>query len=288
MPDNEFFDKVCVITGGASGLGRELGKQLAASGARVVLSDIDDFHLSEAVAEIAGSGGKVQAVQVDVADPDSVRALVEQTAKTFGRIDYFFNNAGVSIPGEIRDLALEQWRRVINVNLFGEIYGVHHVYPVMIRQGFGHIINTASGLGMAPWPLTTPNVASKFAIYGLTHALRAEARQFGIDVSLVCPGFVQTAMVQNMTPLNASAVDFAPLRRLKPMPVESAAKIMLNGVARKRFLITFPAYVRIGALLHRLLPSLFNWLALRQVSAFRKIRRVAALEELGDGAPSPH
>jgi len=99
---------------------------------------------------------------------------------------------------------------------------------------------------------------------------------------------VETAMVQNMTPLNASAADFALLRRLKPMPVESAAKIVLNGVARKRFLITFPAYVRIGAFIHRLLPSLFNWLALRQVTAFRRIRRADALERKAADSPSAH
>jgi NAD(P)-dependent dehydrogenase (short-subunit alcohol dehydrogenase family) len=144
-----------------------LAKCLAAAGGSVVLADIDTVRMDEAAAEIARTGGKAKAVRVDVTDPESVRTLVEGAATDFGRIDYLFNNAGAVVIGEIRDLSLAQWRRVLEVNLFGEIYGIHYAYPIMIRQGFGHIVNTSSGFGMAPGPLNTPYVASKFAIFGL-------------------------------------------------------------------------------------------------------------------------
>jgi NAD(P)-dependent dehydrogenase (short-subunit alcohol dehydrogenase family) len=229
--------------------------------------------LAEAAAEISANGRVAQVARVDVTDAESVRWLLQGTAAELGRVDYFFNNAGISIPGEIRDLSLAQWRRVIEVNLFGEIHGIHYAYPLMIRQGFGHIVNSASGLGMAPWPLTSPNVASKFAIYGISHALAAEARAFGIDVSIICPGFIDTPMVRRMEPVNAHPDDVAALRRIRPMSVSRAAQIVLAGVARKKFLITFPAYVRFGALLHRSLPRVFMHVAQRQVEQFRKIRR---------------
>jgi NAD(P)-dependent dehydrogenase (short-subunit alcohol dehydrogenase family) len=176
MRNATFSNKVCIITGGASGLGRELCKQLAASGASVVLADVDEAHVQAVGAEIVQAGGKARAIQVDVTDSGSVQALIEGTAAEFGRIDYLFNNAGIAIGGEIRDLSLDAWRRVIETNLFGTIHGIYFVYPFMIRQGSGHIVNTSSVFGMAPVPLNSPYVGSKFAVFGISHSLAAEAR----------------------------------------------------------------------------------------------------------------
>jgi NAD(P)-dependent dehydrogenase (short-subunit alcohol dehydrogenase family) len=183
MRNQIFSNKVFIVTGGASGLGRELAKQLAASGASVVLADINEAAAQEVAAEIAQTGGSATAIHVDVTDGKSVQALVDSTAATFRRIDYLFNNAGNAIGGEIRDLSLEAWRRVIETNLFGVIHGVHFAYPIMIRQGAGHVVNTCSVFGMAPVPLNSPYVASKFAVFGISHALAAEARAFGVDVT---------------------------------------------------------------------------------------------------------
>src|ERR1700683_1307663 len=129
MRNATFSNKVCIITGGASGLGRELCKQLAASGASVVLADVDEAHVQAVGAEIVQAGGKARAIQVDVTDSGSVQALIEGTAAEFRRIDYLFNNAGIAIGGEIRDLSLDAWRRVIETNLFGTIHGIYFVYP---------------------------------------------------------------------------------------------------------------------------------------------------------------
>lgn len=278
MVDRVFSGKICVVTGGASGLGRALGRQLAASGAIAILADIDERALNDAVEEIVQSGGQAKAVRVDVTDADAVRQLVEGTTRAFGRIDYLFNNAGIAAPGEIRDLSLAQWRRVIEVNLFGEIHAIHYVYPAMIAQGFGHIVNTASGFGMAPGPLNSPYVASKFAIFGLSHALAAEARDFGIDVSVVCPGYIDTAMIGELDPANADGGAMKAQIPVKLVPVERAARIILANVARKKTVIAFPFYVGVLAFLHRFLPGLFARFSASQIRQFRKIRTAPAPE----------
>lgn len=273
MKNSVFLDKVCIVTGGASGLGREVCQQLVAVGACVVLADIDFPRATEVVGEITRIGGTAKAVWVDVTNSESVQALVEGAATEFGRIDYLFNNAGTVVMGEIRDLSLEHWRRVIEINLFGGIYGIHYVYPIMIRQGFGHIVNTASGFGLAPGPLNSPYVASKFALIGISHALAIEAHAFGVDVSVVCPGFIQTPLIDNVKPLNADAKEMLGQIPVKMVPVEHAARIMLAGVAKKKTVIAFPAYVGVLVFLYRFMPWLYKRMGWKQIADFRSIRK---------------
>lgn len=267
MSNSTFRDSVCVVTGGASGLGREIGHQLAAAGATVILADIDAVGLAA-----AGSGKKT--VRTDVTDAGSVKTLVDTVLAAHGRIDYFFNNAGIAVAGEIRDLSLDDWRGVIEVNLMGEINCIHHVYPAMIAQGSGHIVNTASGFGMAPGPLNSPYVASKFAIFGISHALAAEARDFGISVSVVCPGYIETGMLSDLRVVNADADVLRAQMPAKPVPVEKAARLILAGVAKRKRIIAFPSYVGLLAFLHRFIPPAFDRFAAGQIRDFRTIRRV--------------
>lgn len=279
MPDSAFRNKVCIVTGAASGLGREIGKQLAASGASVLLADRDAEGLTRALAQIVEGGGTARAVTVDVTDAAAMQNLIEAAAVELGRIDYLFNNAGVAAPGEIRDLKIEDWRRVVEVNLLGVIHGIHHAYPVMIRQGFGHIVNTASGFGLAPGPLNSPYVASKFAVVGLSHALAAEARAFGVDVSIVCPGYIDTAMIDRMSPANADGAAVKAQIPVKLVPVARAAQIILAGVAKKRRVIAFPGYVRLLAFLHRFVPPAFSYFSAQQIAQFRAIRTAQLRDE---------
>jgi NAD(P)-dependent dehydrogenase (short-subunit alcohol dehydrogenase family) len=201
-----------------------------------------------------------------------MRRLIEETAASFGRIDYLFNNAGIAVPGEIRDLTLDDWRRVIDVNLCGTIHGIHHAYPIMIRQGFGHIVNTASGFGLAPGPLNSPYVASKFAVVGLSHALAAEARAFNVDVSIVCPGYIETPMIDAMNPVNADRRAVIAQIPVKLVPVDRAAATILAGVRKKKAVIAFPSYVGVLAFLHRYVPAAFARFSARQLAQFRAIR----------------
>jgi NAD(P)-dependent dehydrogenase (short-subunit alcohol dehydrogenase family) len=126
-----------------------------------------------------------------------VQELVDETVRDYGRLDYMFNNAGIGMGGEVRDMDLEHWRRVLEVNLWGVTCGTSAAYEEMVRQGFGHIVNTASLAGLIPLPMVAAYCATKHAVVGLSASLRAEAAALGIKVSVVCPGFVETGIFRS-------------------------------------------------------------------------------------------
>ncbi|QHT59365.1 SDR family oxidoreductase [Paenibacillus lycopersici] len=270
-----FNGKICVVTGGAAGVGYALCSRLAELGAKVVLADIDIGGAEAAKAGNPGIGANMEPVRVDVTDASSVRQLMEYTVGKYGRIDVLFNNAGLAIVGEIRDLSLEQWKRVIDVNLLGELHGIHYVYPIMIKQGFGHIVNMASGFGLAPGPNNAPYVTSKFGIVGMSETLRAEAKDLGIDVTVICPGYIKTGMLTEMQTANADPADVASLIPVKMVDVKAAADKILQGVARKKKVVAFPGYVGALTFLYKFVPGIFLKYNLKQIRNFRKIRKAA-------------
>ena len=166
---------VAIVTGAASGIGYGLSKALVQRGASVVLADRQGDRAEEIAASLRHSGGKATAVEVNVVDYKSVRQLVERTASQHGRLDYLFNNAGISIGGEAKLYEIDDWNLVFDVNLRGVAHGVQAAYPIMVRQGFGHIVNTASVCGLLPSPWNVSYAASKFGILGLSISLRVES-----------------------------------------------------------------------------------------------------------------
>ncbi len=187
-----FEGAVALVTGGASGIGRALGEALARRGARVVLADLQVDLAKEVAARIRENGGQATAEELDVTDFPATSRLVQNTFQIGGRLDYVFNNAGIGIVGEARLYELEDWYRVLDVNLRGVIHGVQAAYPIMLRQGFGHIVNMASGAGLIPSPLVVGYCATKHAVVGLSTSLRIEAAAAGVRVSVLCPGVVRT------------------------------------------------------------------------------------------------
>ncbi len=271
---NDFFaNKVCVITGSGAGLGLALAKQLASMKAIVIIADIN-FAAAESAAEsLKKQGYQVKAYSLDVSNAESMAQWIQDVRSSFQRIDLFFNNAGIAVLGEMRDFNLDLWHRILQVNLFGTLYGIHHILPVMIEQKSGHIVNIASGFGLAPGPINAPYVTSKFAIVGLSEVLRAEAKDFGIDVTVVCPGFIETGLVQSVRILKAKPEDYLKQVPVSMVKVDTAARIILEGVAQKKRRIAFPFYVQILFRLFTLWPSLFLQIGLKQIRQFRKIRR---------------
>ena len=263
-----FAGRVCIVTGGASGLGKELCRQLSDLGAFVIVADIDESKGRAVAAEINSVAESAHPITVDVANSHSVENLIDRVLAKFGRIDYLFNNAGVAILGEFCDFTLDQWRHTLDVNLSGVINGIHYCYPIMIRQGFGHIVNTASAFEIVPVPLCGPYVASKFAIFGLTNALRVEAQGFGINATVVCPGFVKTEMSET----------FQSLARVQMMDVRDAAKHILSKVSEGKGVIVFPVYVRILEFLFRFFPWAFTKIVSRRVSKFRRSKNSPSLK----------
>jgi short-subunit dehydrogenase len=199
-----------------------------------------------------------------------VKKLVDDTASEYGRLDYMFNNAGIGIGGEARDLTLEHWMRIINVNLLGVIYGTTAAYSLMVRQGFGHIVNTASLAGLIGDPIVLPYVTSKFAVVGLSQTLRNEAAGLGVKVSVVCPGYVQTPVWDS--PLLKVKKEDLPKPPFKMIDATKAAGCIIKGVERNQAFIVFPLHARLLWWLYRISQSLLEPLGRKMVKDFRAVR----------------
>src|SRR6266851_10472536 len=193
--------RVSIVTGGASGIGRALSAALVERGGCVVIADLDETGAAQAVEELSVAGpGTLVAASLDVREAHAVAELVQRTHREQGRLDMLFNNAGIGVGGYAQELGLEHWERAIDVNLRGVVHGVHAAYPLMIEQGQGHIINTASMAGLVPSPGLTPYAMTKHAVVGLSLSLRVEAAAYGVRVTAVCPGVVETPILDQGGP----------------------------------------------------------------------------------------
>ncbi|MEN0066772.1 MAG: SDR family oxidoreductase [Myxococcota bacterium] len=267
MPLRTFDEAVCLITGGASGIGRALGAELVARGARVVLAD-RDVEGAQATAQQLGE--RATAMPCDVTDPEQVHHVVTTTFDDHGRLDFLFNNAGISIAGPVRLNETSHWNKVLDVNVRGVVHGVQAAYPKMIEQGFGHIINTASVAGFLPTPGFVSYGVSKHAVVGLSAGLRIEAARHGIRVTALCPGFVQTPIlsggkyggrVDNRVDLEEVG---RTARMMNPMDPTRFARKVVPRIARNQAVIVVPGYWRLLRALYRLAPGLLTVIA-RQV-----------------------
>jgi NAD(P)-dependent dehydrogenase (short-subunit alcohol dehydrogenase family) len=274
---NSLSEKVAIVTGGGSGIGEGLCRELARRGARVVVADINSAEAGRVVASITGIGGQAAASTVDVSRAEQVTRLVEETAAAYGRVDYMFNNAGFAIGGDFRDLTLEHWHRVLDVDFYGVLHGMQAAYPVMVSQGFGHIVNTSSAAAFFAAPGNAPYCAAKYALVGLSLSARLEGVDLGVKVSCVCPGFVRSNVYRNAevagmtlpTDMTPEQVAGAPAKMMDPA---RAAQVILDGVARNKALIVFPAVIRWARRLDRLLPGLSDRIQLRQMRESRRYR----------------
>ncbi len=260
MSSDAYAGKTALITGGTSGIGLELGRQLARRGAAVVLAGRRQEMAEAEAAAIRSASGQAEALRLDVRDAAAFAAAVQDVARRHGRLDYLFNNAGVSIAGKARDYSLEDWDRVLGVNLHGVVNGVHAAYPLMIAQGRGHIVNVASLAGLVP-AIGPAYAASKHAVVALSLNLRPEAARFGVRVSVACPGFVDTPMLFESVAYAersrlASRADLPRMFGVRAIPVERAVAAMLRGVERDRALIVLSAHANVFWRLYRLAPVL--------------------------------
>ena len=192
----EFRDRVAVVTGAASGIGRGMAERFAREGMKVVLADIEQAALDKTVAEMREAGATVLGVRVDVSKPEDVEALAKRTLDEFGGVHIVCNNAGVGPPGgPVWERTLADWQWVMGVNLWGVINGVRTFVPIMLRQETeGHIVNTASMAGLLSVPMLTIYNVTKHAVVTLSESLQSELAMSSsrIRVSVLCPGFVST------------------------------------------------------------------------------------------------
>jgi NAD(P)-dependent dehydrogenase (short-subunit alcohol dehydrogenase family) len=269
-----YRDGVAIMTGGASGIGRALAEELGREGAEVVLADLQVEMAEEVAAGIRKEGGRAKAVFLDVTDFEAVNRVIQETVASSGRLDYLFNNAGIVILGEAHFHGIDDWNKVIDVNLRGVVHGVQAAYPLMRRQGFGHIVNTASIAGLLPVAGEPSYVATKHAVVGLSSALRIEAALAGVRVSVLCPGAVETPI--------ASGGKFG--KMLQPIPEETRkrlwaelgpiqpaafAKHALAAIAKNQDIIVLPWRARLLWWLYRICPGIVDFIFRRMFLKYK-------------------
>jgi NAD(P)-dependent dehydrogenase (short-subunit alcohol dehydrogenase family) len=278
-----FAGRVAIVTGGGSGIGAALVHALTARGAAVVIADIDETAAKSVADQVGAAGGDVRTAILDVRDSGAVSDLVNNVAAERGALDLIFNNAGIAVGGLVEELTLDHWDRVIDVNIRGVVHGVHAAYTVMLRQGHGHIVNTASLAGLVPGPGLAPYAAAKHAVVGMSLSLRAEGASRGVKVSAVCPGFVDTPLLGRVNPdlpqteTGANAAALAG-RLGKLYQADRLAQDVLRGVERNKALIIAPRSARVAWRMTRYAPGF----TMRAV--ITEVRRRAA-ENAGAASP---
>lgn len=279
--------QIAIVTGGASGIGRALGEELAARGCTVVLADRQVQLARDVVLKIEQQGGSASAADLDVRDRAAFETLARDVRARFGRIDLLFNNAGIGVGGGMETYEPEDWDDVFDVNLRGVANGVHAVYPILIEQRAGQIVNTASIAGLIPSPSLGSYTASKHAVVGLTKALRVEAKVFGVRASVLCPGMVRTPILTGgrYGRLKLTLTEEQILRlwdRFRPMAPELFARRAVDAVLRDQAVIVLPRWWKAFWYLERFSPTL----SLRFSAAMHR-RQEAELAELGARTARP-
>jgi NAD(P)-dependent dehydrogenase (short-subunit alcohol dehydrogenase family) len=250
-----------IVTGGASGIGKALAEELARRGCEVVLADMQIEMAQDVAAQIQASGGRAKAVEVDVTDFPALERLVGETVESSSRLDYIFNNAGIAIGGTANHYSIEDWNKIIDINLRGVVNGIQAAYKIMIEQGFGHIVNTASMAGLMPSPVSVAYAATKHAVVGLSLSLRVEAAEMGIRVSVICPGVIRTPILEggkygkiNMNIPPEKLRDM--WEKFKPMSPDIFAKKVVSAIAKNKAIIVVPSLWKLIWWLNRLSPTL--------------------------------
>ena len=232
------MSKVAIITGAGSGLGQAVAIRLAKENINIVAVDINEEGGQETVEMVKQSGVDAMFIKADVSKAEDVKNYVDQTVERFGTIDYFFNNAGISGSGSyFLDTKIEEIQQIVNINLMGALYGVRYVAEVMLKNGAGSIVNTASSAGVIGQDSVVTYSATKHGIIGLTKSMVAEYAKEGLRVNAIAPGPTETPMVKAFYEANPSMKENAtkgiPQKRLgTPEEVAELVTFLLTSKAQ--------------------------------------------------------
>jgi len=237
MIQNDYFkNKICIVTGANSGIGFALSEELLKRGATVYMAGRDPKKVADAAAKLSAFKDRVCTTIVDVTKQEQVQQAIERTAAEAGRLDFLFNNAGILIMALFETATLDEWKVIVDTNLWSVIYGTHAAVPIMLRQGSGHIVNTSSVGGIIPYPMQALYNTTKFAVTGLTETLRLEYAEKGLNFSTVCPGPVTTAIYEK----RLGKPDDKMKAPGDAIPPEKAASFILDKVAERKGIIIVP------------------------------------------------
>jgi NAD(P)-dependent dehydrogenase (short-subunit alcohol dehydrogenase family) len=239
MPDDNasFGGKVAFVTGAANGIGRAAALAFAHAGASVVAADVSEHGLQETVRLVQQAGGRALAVKCDVSREEEIKAALDKTNEAFGRLDFAFNNAGVEHqPTPAADITAQEWDRIIDIDLRGVFLCMKHEIPLMLRQGGGAIVNTGSGASVIGIAGQAAYCAAKWGLIGLTKAAALDYANSNIRVNAVCPGYVDTPMMQRFTggtpEGRQNVIDNVPARRpAAPDEIAAAAVWLCSNAA---------------------------------------------------------
>jgi len=249
------------ITGAASGIGRATALAAAREGALLYLTDINLAALEAVIAQVRAGGGRVaDSRALDVSSLEAVRAFAADLQDTHGSMDVVMNIAGIAIWGAIERLRHEQWRRAVEVNLMGPIHVMESFIPPMIAAGRGgHLVNVSSAAGLIGLPWHAPYSAAKFGLRGVSEVLRFDLKRHGIGVSLVCPGGVDTGLVntveiEGIDPRDPRLLAFKERFRRRAVTPEHAAQAILKGIRANRYLVFTSFDIRLAHWAQRWFP----------------------------------
>ncbi|MBI3597446.1 MAG: SDR family oxidoreductase [Nitrospirae bacterium] len=262
----KFKNKIVVITGASGGIGRATALAFAREGARVALLARNRPRLEALASEIRTNDHREGLIlAADVCSPVEIQKGIEQVMDRYSRIDYLINGAGVIFFNPFLELSLEELQAMMSVNYFGTATCIRAVLPVMLRQRSGHIVNIASTAGRRGFPMETGYCASKFAVVGLSEALRMELNGTGVGISLLCPGIVDTPMSRDFLSLPGIREE------IRPISADRIAFRILDMVAEKRVESILPFSTKLVIRLNSMAPRLADWIIRKRVN------RIAAL-----------
>jgi short-subunit dehydrogenase len=268
-------DKIAIVTGGGTGLGAALVAELAYAGAKTIIFDKNSekvFALMERLSRQCVLHVPTVSI-VDVTDFAAMETAIQEIQQSEGRLDLIINNAGIMIVGEVQDMQIEQFRKLVEINLMGVIHGSLPAFKVMVRQGYGQIINISSVSGLVANPLYAAYSMTKHGVVGFSNALREEGKEFGVGVTVVCPGTLQTDIFASGTVINAPKETVFKESALASMSATRAAKIIISKIPKNPRMLVFPRWAFFIWILERIHPLLtvpLNRVVLRN---FRKNRK---------------
>lgn len=263
---NYFLNKTAIVTGAASGIGYALCIRLAQQGAKVYATDVNIEGLERLTDDSKEKGiSEIYTQQLDVSDEQAVENFWQFVKSHTGSLDYVFNNAGIIVGGHFENTLSDAWKKIIDINQWGVIYGTQYAYKIMAEQGHGHIVNTASTAGVTPVPYSVAYATTKHAVIGLSTSLREEAKATGVKVSAVLPGVVSTGIFD--AAINTKGYDYAGAMKKVVVPsitADKAAKFICKGVQRNKTFITFPFYNKLIIRLYNFFPNLMSFVIGKQ------------------------